>query len=323
MNITEASLKNPYIVIALSLLVVALGIISFFKTPVDLFPDTSPSQVLIVTIEPGASAKDISDKITEVIEKEVNTISGIKRIRSTSRDEVSAVTAEFLYSKDINEATTDVVDALQRIKAELPKDILPSQIYKITDVTHATMTLALSPKKNSPKTLSAIRLLAENDIKDELLRIPEVGDVDIFGGYLPEVKIYVDRDKLRGYGLNLLDVISSAARRNVTIPGGYIYTKKNEFLVRTVSEFKNLGEIENLPLKKRKQGYILLKDVAKVKQGVAEQRSLYHGNGHPAIAMNILRPEDSHTLETIRAVKKYLPELRNEYPDIKFEIADD
>lgn len=323
MNITETSLKNPYVVISLSLLVAVLGLIAFFKTPVDLFPDTSPPQVLIVTIEPGASAKDISDKITEVIEKEVNTISGIKRVRATSRDEVSAVTAEFLYSKDINEATTDVVNALGRIKAELPHDILPSQIYKITDATHATMTLSLSPKENSPKTLSAVRLLAENDIKDDFLRIPEVGDVDVFGGYLPEVKILVDRDKLKGYGLTLIDVISAVSKRNVTIPGGYVYTKKNEFLIRTNSEFKNLGQIKNLPIKRRKQGYILLKDVAVIKQGIEEQRSLYHGNGHRAIAMNILRPEDGHTLETIKAVKKYLPKLKREYSGLKFEITND
>jgi len=323
MNITETSLKNPYIVIALTVLVAALGLIAFFKAPVDLFPDTSPPQVLIITIEPGASAKDISDKITEVIEKEVNTISGIKRVRATSRDEVSSVVAEFLYSKDINEATTDVVNSLERIKAELPHDILPSRIYKVTDAIHATMTLSLSPKENSPQTLSTIRLLAENDIKDQLLRIPEVGDVDIFGGYLPEVKILVDRDKLKGYGLTLMDVISEVSKRNVTVPGGYVYTKKKEFLIRTSSEFKNLGQIMNLPLKKRKQGYILLKDVAGVTEGIKEQRSLYHGNGRRAIAINILRPEKGHTLETIKAIKKYLPKLKKEYSGLKFEITND
>jgi len=323
MNIIQTSLKNPYIVIALSILVIVIGLVSFFKTPVDLFPDTSPPQVLIITIEPGASAEDVSDKITEVIEKEIDTISGLKRIRATSRDEVSSVVAEFLYSKDINEAVTDVVNAMQRIKAELPQDILPSQIYKITDATHATMTLALSPEKDSTKTLSAIRLLAENDIKDQLLRIPEVGDVDVFGGYLPEVKILVDRDKLKGYGLSLIDVISAVSKRNVTIPGGYIYSKKKEFLLRTTSEFKNLDEIKALPVKKDKGGYILLKDVARVTQGVKEKRSLYHGNGHPAIAVNILRPEKGHTLETIKAVKKYLPILEADYPDIDFKITND
>ncbi len=324
MNLTEISLKNPYLVIALAVLVGVLGLVAFFKTPVDLFPDTSPPQVLVLTIEPGASAKDISDKITEIIEKEVNSISGVKRIRATSRDEVSAVTIEFFYSKDINEAVTDVVNALNRIKASLPRDILPPQIYKITDATHPTLTLALYPKKGSSKGLKEIRLLAENDIKDELLRIPEVGDVDIFGGYLPEVEVRVDRDKLKGYGLTLLDVISSIAKRNITIPGGYIYTEKNEFLVRTTSEFKDLDEIKNLPIKRVDgNGYILLKDVADVRLGVKELRSLYHGNGHRAIAINILRPEDGHTLKTIKAVKRFLPKLRREYPDIAFEITDD
>ncbi len=323
MNLTEISIKNPYIVITFGLLVAVLGLISFFRTPVDLFPDTAPPQVLVLTIEPGASAKDVSDKITQIIEKEVNTISEIKRVRSVSRDEVSAVTAEFLYSKDINEAVTDVMNALGRIRAELPQDIMPIQVYKITDATRAAMTLALSPKKGSKKTLQDIRLLAENYIKDELLRLPEVGDVDVFGGYIPEVKIEVDRDKLKAYGLSLMDVVAQISRRNITIPGGYLYTKKNEFLIRTSSEFKNLDEIKNLPIKKKKDGYVLLKDVAEVKQGIAEMRSLYHGNGHPAIAMNILRPENGHTRRTIRDVKKFLPMLKREYPDINFEITND
>ncbi len=323
MNITELSIKNPYIVITLCLAITVLGLISFFMTPVDLFPDTTPPQVLVITVEPGASAKDISDKITEIIEKEVNTISGIKRVRATSRDEVSSVLAEFLYSKDLNEAVTDVVNAIERIKAQLPPDSMPSQIYKISDATHATMTIALSPKPNSPKGLDMVRLLAENDIKDAFLRLDQVGDVDVFGGYRPEVQILVNRDKLRGYNLTLMDVISAVSKRNVTVPGGYIYGTKKEYLIRTDTEFTDLEDIKNLPVKKENGGFIYLKDVASVIQGVQEKRSLYHGNGHPAIALNILRPEKGHTLETIQVAKKLLPVLKKRYPDIKFEITDD
>ena len=323
MNITELSIKNPYIVIAASIAIAVMGFIAFLKTPVDLFPDTTPPQVLVITVEPGASAKDVSDKITEIIEKEVNTISGIKSVRATSRDEVSSVLSEFLYSKDINEAVTDVVNALERIKAQMPADVMPAQIYKISDATHATMTIALSPKPDSGKDLQTIRLLAENDIKDAFLRLDQVGDVDIFGGYKPEVKILVDRDKLRGYGLTLIDVISAAAERNVTVPGGYVYSSKKEYLVRTDAEFKNLEDIRNLPIKEAEGGYIYLKDVASIVQGVEEKRSLYHGNGHPAIAMNILRPEKGHTLDTLKEAKKELKKLEQQYPDIQFEITDD
>jgi len=89
MNLTGFSLKNPYTVIALVLMVVALGLFAFFRTPTDLFPNTVPPQVVVITVEPGAAARDIADKVTQVIEKETNTIGGLKRIVSTSRDEVS------------------------------------------------------------------------------------------------------------------------------------------------------------------------------------------------------------------------------------------
>ena len=108
MSMTRASMNNPYGIIALALVVTALGTFAFFNTPTNLFPDTSPPQVSVITIEPGASSEDIADKITRLVEKELNTISGLKRIRSTSRDEASVVTAEFLYSKKIGEAVTDV-----------------------------------------------------------------------------------------------------------------------------------------------------------------------------------------------------------------------
>jgi len=323
MNLTRISLKNPYIVVAATVAIVVLGLIGFFQTPADLFPDTSPPQVLIVTIEPGASASDISDKITEVIEKELYTISDIKRVRATSRDEVSSVVAEFHYTKNINEGVTDVVNALERIKAQLPRDILAPQIYKITDATHSTMTLALSPGPHSPKSLSDIRLLAENDIKDQLLRLADVGDIDIFGGYLPEVKILADRDKMKGYNITLPEIIAAVSQRNITIPGGYLYTRDKEYLLKANTEFKDLTEIGLIPIKKSGEGYVLLQDVARIRQGVKEKRSLYHGNGQPAIAINILRPENGHTIDTIRAFKKFLPTLKKEYPDISFEITDD
>ncbi len=323
MNLTEVSVKNPYLVLAASLLVAVLGTISFFRTPVDLFPDTSPPQVLVLTVEPGASADDVADKITEVLEKELNTLPGLKRIRSISRDEVSAITVEFRYSRDIDTALIDVVNAVSRVKAQLPKDILPIRIYRITDATRPTLTLALSPKADSGKTLEDIRLLAENQIKDELLSLPEVGDVDVFGGYLPEVRIRLDRDRLRSYGIGLPEVLSAVSKRNITVPGGYLYSRGGEYLVKTSGEVDDLEGLRNLPIKRQGGGYVLLRDVARVELSHADQRSLFHGNGHRAIALNVLRPDDGHTLETIRAVKRFLPRLRKKYPDIQFEIVDD
>ncbi len=323
MSLTRASFNNPYGVIALALVVVALGTFAFFRTPTDLFPDTAPPQVSVITIQPGASSGDVADKITQLVEKELNTISGLKRIRSTSRDEASVVTAEFLYTKKIGEAVTDVQSVVARVQSQLPPDAMAPRIYRITDATKALVTLALSPKEGSPKNLSTLRLLAENQIMDDFLRVPGVGDVDIFGAHQPEVQVRVDRDKLAAYGISIGQVLAEIGKQNISAPAGTVYTDNGEYLVRVSGEFANLESLKMLPLKRSESGRVLLSDVAQVKLSTHEARSGYFGNGKEAIAINVMRPEGGRTIWAIHNVKKELKKLQLRYPDINFEITND
>ena len=323
MNLTGFSLKNPYTVIALVLVVAALGGFAFFRTPTDLFPNTVPPQVIVITVRPGANADDMADKVSQLVEKELNTLSGLNKVSSISRDEVSSVNAEFVYAKPIGEALLDVQTAVARIRAQLPSDIQEPRIYRITDATRPLVTLALSPKPGSAKSLAQIRLLAKNEIEDRILRIPGIGDVDLFGGHQPELKIRVDRDRLAANGASIQELIGLLARQNVSAPAGTIYTQGHEYLARVSGEFSNLQEIRELPLRKTERGTLRLQDVATVTLGEQEQRSVYHGNGRPAIAMNILRPDSGPTMDAIREFKRVLPEIQAAYPDIDFEITDD
>lgn len=323
MNLTGFSMKNPYAVIALVLVVVALGFFAFFKTPTDLFPNTVPPQVVVITVRPGSDAGDISDKITQIVEKELNTLGGLTKVASTSRDEVSSVNAEFDYSKPVGEAVLDVQNAIGRIRAQLPKDILEPRIYRITDAARPLLTVALSPQLGSTKTLSEIRLLAENQIEDQILTLPGVADVDVFGGHQPEVKVRVDRDRLTANGLSIGEVVAALAKQNVSAPAGTIYSSGYEYLVKTIGEFADIQQMRQLPIRYSDQGWLRLADVADVNLGEAEQRSVYHGNGKPAIAINVLRPDSGPTVAAIRNFKALLPRLQAQYPDIRFEITDD
>lgn len=322
-NLTKFALKNPYTILALTLVVAALGAFAFLRTPTDLFPNTVPPQVLVITIEPGAAARDVSNKITEIVEKEINTISGLKRIVSTSRDEVSSVNVEFYYSKRIGDAVIDVQNAISRIKSELPADILEPRIYRITDATRPLLTVALSPKPKSVKTLSEIRLLAENQIENEILRLPGIADVDVFGAHQPEVEVRVSRDRLKANRISINEVIAALVRQNISSPAGTIYSDKNEYLVRTTGEFKHIADIKSFPIRHDGNGYLRISDVAEVFLGEHEQRSIYHGNGRPAIAINVLRPENGPTVAAIKSFKALLPELEARYTDIDFTITDD
>jgi len=322
-NLTGFSMKNPYAIIALALVAVALGTFAFFRTPTDLFPNTAPPQAVVITVYPGADADDVADKITQIVEKELNTLGGLTKVTSTSRDEVSSVNAEFAYSKPIGEAVLDVQNAIGRIRAQLPKDILEPRIYRITDATRPLLTLAVSPKPGSTRTLSQIRLLAENQIEDQILTLPGIAAVDVFGGHQPEVKVRVDRDRMAANGVAIGEVAAALAKQNVSAPAGMIYSGQNEYLVKTTGEFVNLQQIRDLPIRHLGQGLLRVSDVADVSLGEAEQRSVYHGNGKVAIAVNVLRPDNGPTVKAIQSLKSFLPKLQAQYPDIRFEITDD
>jgi len=322
-NLTNFSLKNPYAITAMVLVVMALGLFAFFRTPTDLFPNTVPPQVVVITVEPGAAAGDVADKITQIIEKELNSISGLKKVTSVSRDEVSSVNAEFYYDKPIGEAVVDVQNAISRIRATLPADILEPRIYRITDATRPLLTLAMRPKPGSTKSFPEIRLLAENQITDAILDVPGIADVDVFGGYQPEVSVRVKRENLVANHLTIAQVIAALAKQNVSAPAGTIYTSHDELLVRTLGEFADLEEIRDLPIARAGDGFVRVRDVAEVALGHREQRSFYHGNGKRAIAINVLRPENGPTVAAIKNFKAFLPRLQARYPDIQFEITDD
>ncbi len=322
MNLSDASIKFPYGVIAVSLLIAALGIFAFVRTPTELFPDTVPPQAVVVTVWPGADADDLTDKVTQVIEKEINTLSGLKRITSTSRDGVSSINAEFYYSKDPGEAVVDMQNVVSRIRSLLPSGIREPRIYRISDATRPLLTLSLAPMPESGTDLSQIRLLAENQIEEELLNIAGVADVDVFGAHQPEVKVNVSRESLTANDLTLKDLLSALARHNVSAPAGIIYSPEREYLVKVSGEFFDLEGIRRVPIRYADGGVLRVGDVARVALGQTEQRSFYHGNGKPAIAMNILRSDEGATVEAIENVKKRLPVLRAKYADIDFTITD-
>lgn len=324
MNLTRLSLKYPYAVIALTLLVGAMGIIGYFNTPVDLFPETSPPQVVVITTRPGASATDMKDNITEVLEKELNTIGGLDSLRSTSRDQVSSVVVEFDYGHNPDMALVDVQNVLARVSADLPEGTREPQIYELSEASsRPLLTLALSPEEGSRRSLSEIRLLAENQIKDSILRLEGIADVDVFGGHRPEVEIRIDRDRLAANEVSLDEVLATLAERNISEPAGTIYTRDSEYLVSTTGEFEDLEDIRDLPLRRTDRGTLRIKDLAEVNLTEEDRRSIYHGNDTESVAVGIIRPRGGPTVEAIDRFKRYLPRLQAEYPDIQFEITQD
>jgi CzcA family heavy metal efflux pump len=322
MKLTEKYLKHPYLITSLIFLVTFIGLIGFKKIPINLFPDSDYPQIVVLTFYPGASAKDIEDKVTRLIEKELNTIDQVRKVSSATKDEITAVTAEFEYTKGLEAAATDVANALTKVQGQFPPDIRPPQLFKISKATQPDLILSLTPKENSPYDLARIRQLADNNIKEDLLRVPEVANVEIFGGYNPELTLSVKPDRLNSYGVSITQVIAAVSAQNLNIPEGLIIRDKDQYILKTQGELLNPEDAENIVIAHGEGGDVHLKDVADIISGHQERQSLYHGNGKQAIAMSILRSHEGHDMDTIHAVQKALPALEAKYSMVHFEIAD-
>nr|MBP7634753.1 efflux RND transporter permease subunit [Candidatus Ozemobacteraceae bacterium] len=303
MTLISQLLKRPVYVIALWLIIGTLGLRSYFLMPVDLFPDTVPPQIVVMTVVRGASAEDVNRQVSSLVDRELKGLTGLNRVTATSRDEISSVNAEFVYERNIGDAMNDVINAVTRIKGQFPAGTQEPQIFRVTDANRPLLTLAVTPKQGSGLDLKAVRLLAENDLKEELLALPGVGKVDVFGANQVEVLIRLDHDRLRRYGITPEAVLSTLGAGNLSLPGGYQQSGGRESLVKTLQEARTPDELAALPVRVRGGGVLTVGDVASITLASQEPRSFYHGNASPAIALNVLKPEGGNSLRGILAVK--------------------
>ena len=322
MNFVEGYLKKPHLVTSLVLLAAVIGFAGYRRMPVNLFPDSERPQISVVTVYPGASAQDVESEVSRTIEKELNTIELVRRVTSVSKDEVSAVSVEFEYAKGLDSAATDVANGLQKVKALLPDAIRPPMIFKVSSATPAVLTLALRPKDGSPLDLSMVRQLADNEIKERLLQLPQVANVEVFGAHQPVVRVTLGRDKLERFGLTPQDVRQKLVAFNANQPIGLLITSQSQFLLKRTGEFQRLADVGRITVAHRPGGDVHLGDIASIRRGVLEPQSAYHGDGKPAIAVNIQRGTTGYALRTIGDVAGVLPQLERTYPGIEFSIPD-
>ena len=315
-------LAKPHLVLSVVLLLAIIGVIGYFKMPINLYPDTDRPQITVITVQPGAAAADIESKISRIIEKELAALSNVVKVSSVSKDEASVVTVEFDYKKTLDAGATDVANALGKVNSLLPADIKAPQIFKFSQASQPTAIVALSPKEGSLLDLAQVRQLADNEIKEELSKVPGIAQVEVFGGFQPELKVAVRPEAMARYGVTITDITTALTANNVNVPDGLIIKAGQQYLLKTQGEFVRPEEAAGIVVAHRQGGDVYLRDVATVIRGTAERQSAYHGNGQPAIGMSILRSVSGTTMDGVKAIEGYLPVLQENYPAIHFAITD-
>ncbi|MFK5975752.1 MAG: efflux RND transporter permease subunit [Sulfurovum sp.] len=312
----ERLLKRPHFIISFLALFIFIGITGYTKMDRNLFPNSNYPEVAIVIVQPSASAKSIATNVAVPVEEELYTLDEIRRVTSSTMDEVTIISAEFDYSKGINDAVNDVNNAIAKIRSKLPQSIKEPQVIKITEATPPIVIYAISPKVGD--NLQEIRELANSDIKQALLKTQGVANVDIFGGYQKELQIIIDKNKLDQYGLSLIEIMALIQSNNRDYALGIVTNETNRYLLKVTGKRDKITKLKSLPIRAN----LKLSDIADIYFGHYENSSLYYGNGKKAIALSIQRSTTADVIRTIHSVKGVIEKFQRQYPNINFEISD-
>ena len=320
MNLSRICIEHPVLAVMLNLVFIFLGIVSFSMLTMDLLPRVDIPAVTVRTIWTGANPEEIESQVTKEIEDAVATINGIESIESRSLDSASIVTIRFEFGIDINFAHIDVKDKVDAILARLPDDANPPIVVK-HDIG-ATPIMELMVTGDNP--LRELYELVDREIKEPLSRIQGVASVDILGGEKREIQVNLSKERLKGYGLSITDVVQAIRSGNMSIPAGRITQSKQEFTVRMEGEFTNLSELWHLDIFLRSGEAVKLGELASIDDTSAETRTMVRYDGKEGIALSIVKLGNAQPIELADDVRKTIKALEAEFPtDVDIAVIRD
>ena len=320
MKLVDVSVDRPVMMTMAILAAVVMGLFALKDLAVDLLPEVDLPIVTVRTIYPGAGPKEIESLVSEKIEDAVSSISGIKRVQSTSLEGVSVVIIEFELGTDIDVGTMDVKDKIDEIKINLPDDAEDPTVLKLDLNAQPVITLAVS----GARPLEDVYYLTDHVIVEESSRINGVASVDVLGAKEREILIAVDQKKLDAYQLSMNQIVGVIAGGNLDLPGGRIREQRREYTVRLSGAYEDLEDIQNVEIPRAGMPPIRLKDVAQIIDTFKEQRELVRLNGKSGVGLSIIKKNDANIVEVAHEIKKRLAGLETRLPaDIQLELMQD
>ncbi len=315
-------IRRPVLTTVLFLAIFIFGVFGYTKMPLREFPDVDFPIVNVSVVLPGADPEVIETEIIEPLEEEVNTIEGIKEITATAREEVGIVTVEFELYRDIDFAAQDVRDRVTRARPDMADDIEEPIIRKVDPDAQAVMWIAL----RGDKRWSPVRMTdyADTVLKDQLERLPGVGQVQVGGERMYAVRIKRDPDKLAAHHLTVQDVISKVQAENVDIPSGRIESREREFLIKTEGQFAEAGPFNDIIITYQNGAPVRLSDVGEAVDGVENDRNVARFNREKSIGLGVVKQSDANMVEVVKRIKAEIEELSRDFPPgLEYAIASD
>jgi len=322
MTLTELAIKRPSFIVVIFTVLGVLGFISFSQLKYELLPKMSNPMITIATVYPGASPQEVETSVSKLIEDAVSGLDKVKSVRATSQENISFVMVEFDQSAKVDFALQDAQRKVNEIVSRLPEGVKAPTLSKFAIDEIPVLRMGATSAMPDREFYHAM----EERIQPRLSRIPGVGQVFLVGGTEREIKVNVDAEKLRGYGMSILQVSQAIKTANMDFPTGKIDDTDGQFVVRVAGKFNSIEELRDLVVgRSRAGGEIRLADVAEVADGEVEASTMNRFNGKSSIGVLVQKQSDANAVEVSKLVRAELAKIETDFAakQVKFDVAQD
>jgi multidrug efflux pump subunit AcrB len=320
MNFSAWSIKNPIAPILGFVLLLVVGIQSFYTLPITRFPNIDVPVVAITVNQSGSSPSELEMQVTKEIEDAVASISGIDEIQSTVTDGQSQTTVIFRIEKPTEEAVQDTKDAIDKIRSDLPSDIEEPIVTKVDVEGQAIQTFAVS----SPNmTLEELSWFVDDTVKRALQGQPGIGKIDRYGGADREIRVSLNPAKLDAYGITATEVNSQLRGTNIDLGSGRGQVAGNEQTIRTLGDARNVAQLADTTISLPSGRFVKLSELGTINDTYEEPKSFSRFNGTPAVTFAVFRSKGASEVSVAKTVAKSLDEVRAAHKDVTIEMVDD
>ncbi len=310
MKIAETSIARPVLAAMMTVALVVFGITAYRNIGVDLFPDVEFPIVTVTVPYPGADPETVETEVTDKIEEAVNTIAGIKTMRSESLEGLAQIFIEFELEENVDIVSQDVRDKVAGVRGDLPLEIDPPIVEKFDVNSSPILSIALS----GTAPIRDLTRYADEVIKPQIEGISGVGNVRLVGDRDREVRVWLRQEALESHGLSATDVTDALKNENLEPPGGRVETATREMIVKTKGKVPTVDRFEGLIVANRAGTAIRLRDVAWVEDGLEDFRSLSRLNGKRAVSLLVRRQSGENMVAVADKVKQELERIEARMP---------
>ena len=317
MSIYKSAIEKPVTTVLIFVAVIVIGIYSFMKLPVDMFPQMDPPYITVMTTYPGASASEMETNVTKYMENALTSVDHLKHITSQSKDNMSIVMLELEWGANMDEAVNDVRSYIDMTKSNLPDNCGTPMIFKLSTSAMPVVQYSIT----ADETYAGLDKILNDEVIPQLNQIDGIGNISLSGAPDRYVYINIDQQKLDAYGLTIEQVGQVVQANNLNLSSGTVKMPQEQYQMQVRSEYIESSEIEDLMVTMTPQGQqVFIRDIATLKDTIKDLSLDEKTNGRESVRLIIAKQTGANTVQICKDVRKKLAEIQKQLPsDVKIE----